>query len=227
MSIEDKFHKLIQTHGQKERDSILEDIYAQMPELAPNSKPVKKRMSLRQKLFISMPIVTVGVCAAIVLPCVLINNTPTHEIIEPTFNYVTANDYRVSNVNNIKEYGEKNNITFEYFDWYAFADYDMANVFTKKSNDKFLAISETLFNTQTNEEIRLFITDKVNLVESLQSIINDCDQKSQIDNISILWGLSNNDINGIIERGEYKYIVTLYSSNDENRLFELVNELLN
>lgn len=42
MSIEKKFHKLIQSHGREERDAILADIYARMPELAPKSKPAKK-----------------------------------------------------------------------------------------------------------------------------------------------------------------------------------------
>ena len=148
MSIEDKFHKLIQTHGQKERDSILKDIYAQMPELAPKSKPVKKRMSLRQKLFISMPIVAVGVCAAVVLPCVLIDKNPQTNI-TPTYNYAQGIDFetKTEGALSIKEYNDRNGTNVLFFDWYDMADELVVNNFVSKA-DNILGIEEraVLFN---------------------------------------------------------------------------------
>ncbi len=229
MSIEDKFHKLIQTHGQKERDSILKDIYAQMPELAPKSKPVKKRMSLRQKLFISMPIVAVGVCAAIVLPCVLIDNNPQTSI-PTTYKYVLGVDYetKTENASTIKEYNEKQGAELLYFDWYEAVEEIITVNYVRKNAKEVLSIKENAITLNGEESITLAVV-KNNFELDVYSGYSVCSGTHNIGEVTVKWysATNNNNAMGFFEHNGYRYYITLEWSADENRLFELVNELLN
>ncbi len=224
MSIEKKFHKLIQSHGREERDAILADIYARMPELAPKSKPAKKFAKRNMWFAIGAP-VAAALCLAVILPCVLNDRKPQNIIPLPTFRFVSSDNYVTSSGTSIKEYGESNNISFDYFDWYAHSELDVTTIYTQKSDNSFLGISEVLLNTQTSEELQLFIADAKIVVDVMKPIVEAC-VNVKSDDRSIRWGITSFDTHGMYEKDDYIYFITLIGVKNENRLFELVAELL-
>lgn len=230
MSIEKKFHKLIQSHGREERDAILADIYARMPELAPKSKPAKKFAKRNMWFAIGTP-VAAALCLAVVLPCVLIDDKPQTGFPNASYKYAQGTDYSIKNHDavTINNYNAQYGTDIKMFDLYAYAENVVTVNFVHNKTSEVLGIQEEIIPDGATEKITLAATKQNVYLDSLENAFASCSSLYSIGNTEIKWNNDGNvleELRGVFEYAGYRYYITLEWNNDENRLFELVAELL-
>ena len=230
MSIEKKFHKLIQSHGKEERDAILADIYARMPELAPKSKPAKKFAKRNMWFAIGTP-VAAALCLAVVLPCVLIDDKPQTGFPNASYKYAQGTDYSIKNHDavTINGYNAQYGTDIKMFDFYAYAENVVTVNFVHNKTSEVLGIQEEIIPDGANEKITLAATKQNVYLDSLENAFVNCTETYKINTVEVNWACATDlkeKLLGVFEDSGYRYYITLEWNNDENRLFELVAELL-
>lgn len=224
MSEEKKFRKLIQNHDVENRDKILNELKAACPQYFAAEKTEKRKSSKRKFMAVFLPVGAVAACLAITLPIVLPKKS------EPQSNIRTfsSHDYSIKAYDqNIKEYAQANNKNILYFDWYYNADYCTTDCYEKNDTKEVLGLNENIVNGNTGESV-IFQFTKTNIyIDVLNIIIDNCTYQHITDSVTIKWTISDINLNGVFEYGDYRYFVTLERNTDENRLFELVESLIN
>ena len=94
------------------------------------------------------------------------------------------------------------------------------------SDDEVLGLSEDIYLPQSDELVHLSIT-KTNIYLSVFDInFKSCDKDYAVDNHTVKWAVNEYDALCIFEDTGYRYFIRIEQGQDENRLFELVTELL-
>lgn len=224
MSEEKKFRKLIQNHDVENRDKILNELKAACPQYFAAEKPEKRKSSKRKIAAIFLPVGAIAACLAITLPIVLPKKS------EPQSNIRTfsAHDYSIIDYEqNIKEYAQANKKDILYLDWYDTADFCETKCYQENGTHAVLSLRESIVNSNTGESIELQFTESNVYIDVLNIILDNCTYQHITDSVTIKWTISDINLNGVFEYGDYRYFVTLERNTDENRLFELVESLIN
>jgi len=224
MSEEKKFRKLIQNHDVENRDKILNELKAACPQYFAAEKTEKRKSSKRKFIAVFLPVGAVAACLAITLPIVLPKKS------EPQSNILmfSINDYSIKAYDlSIKEYAQANNKNILYLDWYNSADHYTTDCYSQNGTQAVLGLKEYVVNGNTGESVLLQFTENNIYIDVLKDILDFCDKEYTTDSVTIKWTTNDRDLNGVFEYGDYRYFVTLERNTDENRLFELVESLIN
>ena len=224
MSEEKKFRKLIQNHDVENRDKILNELKAACPQYFAAEKTEKRKSSKRKFMAVFLPVGAVAACLAITLPIVL----PKKNEPESNIRTFSSHDYSIKEYNqNIKEYAQANNKNILYFDWYDSSDYYKTECYEENKTKEVLSLKEYIVHGDTGEAVELQFTDINTIIDVLEDLETHCIYEYVSNTVQIKWAVDDISLNGVFEYGDYRYFVTLERNTDENRLFELVESLIN
>ena len=224
MSEEKKFRKLIQNHDVENRDKILNELKAACPQYFDAEKMEKRKSSKRKFMAVFLPVGAVAACLAITLPIVLPKKN------EPQSNIRTfsSHEYSIKAYDqNIKEYAQANSKNILYFDWYDNADNCTTDCYSENGTQAVLGLKEYVVNGNTGEAVEIQFTDISIYIDVLNEISDICKNEYVVNSVVLKWVVDDINLNGVFEYGDYRYFVTLERNTDENRLFELVESLIN
>lgn len=234
MREERKLNKAIKQDGIDTQSKVLEELKRRYPQYFEQStKPAPKR---KRRVAVISALAAAAVCAAIVVPCAVLlpnsNNSPVSSNSsnsgETEDRYCTQDEYSaVDNVDyTIGEYRANNGLNFLYFDWYETCEDCITGSYISNSDNEVLCIKEKAYLPETDEMVQLSIT-KANVYLSVHdSFINDCNNEQFVNNHAVKWGVNELNAGCIFEDDGYRYFIQIELGQDENRLFELVAELL-
>lgn len=223
MREEDKLYKAIKQDGIDTQSEILEELKRRYPQYVEQSNSQNVSVGKR-KIAIISALATVAVCLAIVLPCVLL--LPNHDDGD-NIRYCAQGEYEKSSVQyTIGEYREQSGLKFLYFDWYEQGEDCSTSFYISNSGDEVLCWEESIYLIQSNEFVQLSITKDNVYLSAFDFNIKSCDEEHVVDNHTVKWAVIGDVALSIFEDNGYRYFIQIEEGQDENRLFELVAELL-
>lgn len=226
MRQERKLEKAIQRDGAQTQSDILEELkrrYPQYTKQESNKQPaIKKR-----RIAVFSSLAAVAACLAIILPCaLLLPNRSPHGGGSDIY-YCSAEEYKViPSKYTLAEYSKKYNGSILYFKWYETVEEPSTNSFVRISDDKILCVQESAYNPETDEVIMISVTKVGVYLDEFDIDIQNCKSKRIVTDTLVKW---NKDIDYsicIFENNGYRYFLQIEAGQDENRLFALVDELL-
>lgn len=229
MREEKKLNKVIMQDGIDTQSEILEELKRRYPQYVEQLD--KKQAQIKKRRFaVIASLATIVACVAIVLPCAVLlpnkDNSGSNSGRE-NIRYCTQDEYSMHDVEfTIGEYRENNNGIFLYFDWYEFCEDRKTVCYISDSDNEVLCIEENMYNPQSDEVIQLSIT-KVNIyLSAFDTTIDWCKSEQLVSNHAVKWTVTEWNAICIFEDSGYRYFIQIKQGQDENRLFELVKELL-
>ncbi|MDE5592638.1 MAG: hypothetical protein K2I75_01755 [Clostridiales bacterium] len=229
MREENKLNKLIKQDGIDTQSDILEELKRRYPQYVEQSG--NKRVTARKRKFAFISaIAAVAVCVAVIVPCVVLlpnRNDGIGSGGKENIRYCTQSEYEKSNVQyTIGEYRENNNLNFLYFDWYDFGDEFNTYCYTSHSDNEVLCLEEQAYLPEKDEFVQLSITKANVYLSTFDSTISNCTNEQTIGNHTVKWRVKGEEATCVFEDDGYRYFIQVKPAEDENRLFELVTELL-
>lgn len=229
MREEDKLNKAIKQDGIDTQSEILEELKRRYPQYVEQSDKKHAPVRKRRFAFISA-IAAAAVCVAVIVPCAVLlpnRDNGAGNGGKENIRYCAHDEYRKDNVEyTLIEYRENKKLNYLYFDWYELCEERRTCCYVSNVNKEVLGLEEQVYLPQLDEVVQLSIT-KVNIyLSTFDSIISNCQSQQSIDNHVVKWGVKGEDAACIFEDNGYRYFIQIKSGQDENRLFELVVELL-
>ena len=229
MREERKLNKAIKQDGIDTQSEILENLKRRYPQYVKQSDtkqtPVKKR-----RFAIISAIASVAVCAAIVVPCAVLlpnRNNGGDNGGKDNIRYCAQGEYEKIEVQyTIGEYRENNDLSFLYFDWYKLGEDCKTFCYTSILDNELLCLAEQAYLPQSDEVVQLSITKSNVYLSEFDTTISNCDSEYTVENHTVKWSITGAEAICIFEDKEYRYFIRIVQGSDENRLFELVAELL-
>lgn len=229
MREERKLNKAIKQDGIDTQSEILENLKHRYPQYVKQSDtkqtPVKKR-----RFAVISAISAVAVCAAIVVPCAVLlpnKNNGGDNGGKDNIRYCTQDEYSIQDFEyTIGEYRENNNLSFLYFDWYEIGEECVTSCYTDNLDNDVLCLEERMYLPEKDEFVQLSITKSNIYLSEFDTTISNCDSEYTVENHTVKWSITGAEAICIFEDKEYRYFIRIVQGNDENRLFELVAELL-
>ena len=225
-----KFDRLARNSGAKERDKLIDGIRSQCSDVCQKRK---RRTLTGGRLTVLLSSCAVAVCAAIILPCVLLlggngGNGGNGDNGGGTDNrYCSAADVETQpSQYTIKQYGEQFNESILYLDWYDVPNVCTTNIITLKETDEQIGIDETIINISTLESVRIQLIKWNFYIDTLDEIAKMCDSNKILDGVKIEWIQAGGDFSAVFVNDSYRYYVTYSGSDDEARFFEIIAEML-
>ncbi len=228
MRVEKKLNKAIKQDGIDTQSEILEELKRRYPQYVKQSDKKQAPVKKRRFAFISA-IAAAAVCVAVIVPCVVLlpRNNGGGIGGKENIRYCTQGEYDKGNVEyTIGEYRETNNLNFLYFDWYEFGEDFRTFCYTSNSDNEVLGLEEQTYLPQSDEFVQLSITKTNVYLDVLDLIIGKCQNEDYVDNHKVAWSVAGEYATCIFENSGYRYFIQIEQGKDENRLFELVAELL-
>ncbi|MDE7164708.1 MAG: hypothetical protein K2O04_04710 [Clostridiales bacterium] len=230
MREEHKLNKAIEQDGVDTQSEILEELKRRYPQYVEQSN--KKQTSARKRgfAFISA-IAAAAVCVAVIVPCAVLlpnRNSGTDNGGKDNIRYCAQTEYRaLYDVEyTIGEYRENNNRNFLYFDWYEFGEDCNTVCYVSKADNEVLCLEENIYLPTSEEFVQISLT-KTNVYLSMFDVVfADCNSEYMVDNHTVKWVVNEAKARCIFEDGGYRYFIQVEPTKDENRLFELVEKLL-
>lgn len=229
MREERKLNKAIKQDGINTQSEILEELKRRYPQYVEQSD--KKQAPARKRIlaFISA-IATVVVCVAIVVPCVVLlpnRNSGAGNGGKDNIRYCTQEEYEKNDADyTIGEYRENHNLHFLYFDWYEVGEDFNTYCYTSNADNEILCLEEQTYLPQSNEFVQLSITRANVYLSEFDQPIKKCKNEHVYKNHLLKWSVNDTASTCILENNGYRYFIQILQGQDENRLFELVAELL-
>ncbi|MDE6618665.1 MAG: hypothetical protein K2K13_06545 [Clostridiales bacterium] len=228
MREEDKINKAIKQNGIDTKSEILEELKRRYPQYVEQSD--KKHSARKRKFAFISAIATIVVCVAVIVPCAVLlpnRNNGTDNGGKENIRYCKQDEYEKRYVQyTIGEYRENNNRYFLYFDWYEFGEEFSTVCYISKADNEVLGLQEQAYLPQSDEVVQLSITKSNIYLSEFDVTILDCKNEQLIDNHKVIWSISVKEATCIFEDNGYRYFIQIEQGQDENRLFELVAELL-
>ena len=228
MREEHKLNKAIKQNGVKTQSEILDELKYRYPQYVEQSG--KSRVNVKKrKTAVIFAFAAAAVCAAIVVPCaVLLSNKNNDNNDGNEDRYCGIDDYRILyDVDyTIEEYREDNNRNFLYFDWYEFGEDCNTVSYISNSDNEVLCLEEDIYLPQTDEFVQLSITKANVYLSAFEPRFESCNKEYTVYNHMIKWSINKDRVLCIFEDSGYRYFIQIKFGQDENRLFELVAELL-
>ncbi|MDE7107115.1 MAG: hypothetical protein K2O39_02210 [Clostridiales bacterium] len=229
MREEHKLNKAIKQDGIETQSEILEELKRRYPQYVEQSDKKQDSVKKRRFAFISA-IATVAVCIAVIVPCAVLlpnRNNGTDNGGKENIRYCKQDEYEKSYVEyTIGEYRKTNNRKFLYFDWYEAGEDFNTSCYTSKVDNEVLCLEEQAYLPQPNIFVQYSITKSNVYLSAFDSTIEHCRMEQNISNHTVKWDVNNSLASCIFEDNGYRYFIQIEQGQDENRLFELVTELL-
>ena len=225
MREENKLNKAIKQDGGDTQSDILVALKRRYPQYAEQSNNPQAFIKKRRVAVISA--LAAAVCVAVIVPCaVLLPNNDNNG--DGNIRYCTQNEYRIlyDVEYTIGEYRESNNKNFLYFDWYEYGEDCNTICYISNSDDELLCLEENIYLPQSNEFVQLSITKYNVFLSAFDSVIANCNSEQSVNNNKVKWAIKEETALCLFEYGGYRYFISIEQGQDENRLFELVAELL-
>lgn len=211
------------------QSEILDELKRRYPQYVEQSDKKQDPVKKRRFAFISAVAAT-AVCVAIIVPCAVLlpkNNNSGNNGENDNIRYCAQGEYtKQQHEYTIFDYRKNNNLNFLYFDWYELSEDCITYCYTSNSNNEVLGLEEQAYLPQSDEFVQLSITKKNVFLEEFDSVLASCQSERTVDNISVKWGVKGANALCLFEDGRYRYFLQIKQGQDENRLFELVTELL-
>ncbi|MDE5562515.1 MAG: hypothetical protein K2J01_03085 [Clostridiales bacterium] len=230
MREEDKLNKMIRQDGINTQSEILEELKRRYPQYVEHSD--KKQATVRKRKFaVILAIAAAAVCVAVIVPCAVLlpnKNNGTDNGGKDNNRYCTQDDYEVTEgvEYTIGEYRENSNLNFLYFDWYELGEECVTVCYTSKSDNEVLCLEERVYLPEKDEFVQLSITRSNVYLSEFATTITNCNREYVVKNHTVNWDINDSIATGIFEDNGYRYFIQVKLVQDENRLFELVAELL-
>lgn len=225
MRAERKLKKAIMRDGIGTQSDMLEELKRKYPQYVERSDENERNKRRKPALIISLA--ATAACAAIIVPCAVLlpnrNGNDDHGKIL----YCTQDEYEAVDVNyTIEQYRQENGLNFLYFDWYEIGEDCTTIGFISKVDSEVLCLSESVFLPQQEEFVQLSITKDIVYLSEFDTTISSCNNEQQVSGHTVKWGTTETEVQCIFEENGYRYFIRVLPGQDENRLFELVGELL-
>ncbi|MCH5148782.1 MAG: hypothetical protein J1G05_05415 [Clostridiales bacterium] len=223
-----KAHKLIEAKN-PERKTALDNRIKNQLNISDETNNGKTAVSFRKpfyktyRFFAGISTALAAVCLAIILPVILNNGTQT-----PVERYCYANDCLEIRIDyTLKEYAERNNVSYLYIDWYDIAD-ELQTILYVSADDHndLIYMREALVNGDTGCNVILSITDLYTNVDILNSIRAECNNINNINGISIHWNYQNIVSKGYFVYGNYRYYIELVYPLTDDSILEIIESML-
>lgn len=226
MREERKLNKAIRQDGIDDQSGILEELKRRYPQYVEQSD-VKKAPVRKRRVAVFSALAAVAVCAAIIVPCAVLLPNNGGNGGNGNIRYCSQDEYSKADVEyTIGEYRENNNKNFLYFDWYELCEERKTICYTSNSDNEVLCLEEQVYLPQSDEFVKLFITKSNVYLSEFDQPIEKCKGQQPVNNHIVKWVANKQETACIFEDGGYRYFIQLFDGQDENRLFELVAELL-
>lgn len=226
MREENKLNKAIKQDGIDTQSEILEELKRRYPQYVEQSD--KKQARKRKFAFISA-IAVAAVCVAIIVPCAVLlpNRNNGSNSGDGTNRYCTQDEYKKDDVDfTIVEYRASHDLNFLYFDWYEFGE-DISTVcYISKSDKEVLGLEEQAYLPKLNAVVQLSITQANVYLSEFDATITNCIREYAVEKHMVKWDINDSVATCVFEDKGYRYFIQVMPTSDENRLFELVAELL-
>ena len=226
MREERKLENAIQRDGEQSKSKVLEEIKRRYPQY--NEQAVNKQTAIKKRrLAVFSTLATVAASLAIILPCALLLPNRNSGGGGSDIYYCSAEEYKViESEYTLKSYNEKNNGNILFFDWYDTAEERVTSCYVRIEDEKILGMQESAYRPETDEFIELSVTKSNVFLDSLDSIIQSCVYEHNVNDFLVKWRVDVDYANCIFENAGYRYFIQIAEGQDENRLFALVEELL-
>ncbi len=226
MRQERKLEKAIQRDGEQSQSDILDELKRRYPQYTKQADS-KQATVKKRRIAVFSSLAAVAACLAIILPCSLLlpNHQPNGGGSE---NYYCAiGQYeKIASEYTLREYSEIHNSNISYFDWYDTAEDCFTECFIRIKSKKTLGIQESAYNPETDEFIELSVTKSNVYLGGLESYFQSCVNEQVVFNCLVRWNVIIDYSICIFEHNGYRYFIKIDGGQDENRLFELVEDLL-
>lgn len=223
MRDERKLNKIIQEQDSENRELILQRLHQNHPEL--DAEPQKKKGAFSwQRLVLAACACCLLICA-VVIPSVYF--TKGGKVTGPTERYCSISEYEAKEFDsNIKQYCQSANKSILYFDWYDKAYSCRTRHYIELATNETLGVYETIAIEEPEYTVSIKAVEKNIRLEGLNNEISMCSFEYKVNNVALKWTNLNDHLTSTFEYGDYRYIVTLFYEQDENKLFDLIAELL-
>lgn len=229
MREEHKLNKAIKQNGVDTQSDILDELKRRYPQYVEELDKKRAPVSRRKKTFV-FALATVAACVAIIVPCAVLlpnHNNGANNGGNESVRYCAQGEYEKSySEYTIGEYRESNNRDFLYFDWYEIGEDRETVCYISNSNNEVLGLEESIYLPETDEFVQFSITKENVFLDEFAPKITSCDKEHTVDDHTVKWSVNIDVALCIFEDGGYRYFIRILPGEDENRLFELVAELL-
>lgn len=216
---EKDIHKLIE-EPTPEKERILQRIRSQIPqteETKATAKPAVKGWKIAAVTMVLLCVITLS----IVLPLTL----------GPKDNgdrYCTDAEYNDEPLQQtLKEYSATNKLMLLCIDWYDNADEILTSRgFIKDNHEDTVYLQESIINSETGEMVTLSITDNKTRVDKFNAF-DTCINDFTVKNHAVKWGNLNSDNTlATFEHNDYTYYLSIDMQNGQERLKEIIADML-
>ena len=185
--------------------------------------PFKKPFYKTYRFFAGISTALVAVCLAIVLPMTLNKGEDG-----PTIHYRNAEDCLESQIEySLKEYSERNNVSYLYIDWYNIAEEIQTKLYFSMDNpDDLIYIQEMLVNGETGSIVFLSITDKYTRLDILEAFEDVCITENVVEGIIVKSGSFGKVDKAYFEYGNYRYFIELSYPLSDDYILEVIEGMI-
>lgn len=229
MREENKLNKAIKQDGIDTQSEILEGLKRRYPQYVEQSD--KKQVPTRKRRFAFISaIAAAAVCVAIIVPCAVLlpnRNNGAETGGKENIRYCAQGEYEQSPMQyTIGEYRKNNNLKFLYFDWYEFGEEFETVCYISNSDNEVLCLEEQVYLPEEGELVKLSITKANTYLSAFDFTLKSCNKEQLVYKHLVKWSVNEEDAACIFVDNGYRYFIQILQGQDENRLFELVTELL-
>ncbi|MDE7406388.1 MAG: hypothetical protein K2M89_05910 [Clostridiales bacterium] len=229
MREEHKLNKAIKQDGIDTQSEILDELKRRYPQYVEQSG--NKQAPARKRIFAFISaIAAAAVCVAVIVPCAVLLPNRNNGVAnggKDNIRYCKQDEYEKKYVEyTILEYRESNNRNYLYFDWYEFGEERETVCYSSNADNEVLCLEERVYLPENDEFVQLSITKSNIYLSELDTTIASCTSEQSVGNNAVKWGIKEGDALCIFEDNGYRYFIKIKQGQDENRLFELVAELL-
>lgn len=225
---EKKFHQLIEDRNSEEKEALRRRVRERL-NIPDETEEIHKKVSAKRSFFkkpyrlVTSLSSAFAICLAIAIPIVLNNGTSA-----PAERYCYAADCVKTEIDySLKEYSERNGLSFLYIDWYDIADEIQTKLYVNVNDDSdIMYFQETIVNGETGSLVVLSITDLHTKVDVFEVFDNICENIEDIASIQVNWSFQNFEGKAYFEYSGYRYFIELSYTFEENSILELVESML-
>ena len=226
MRQERKLEKALQRDGEQAQSDILDELKRRYPQYTKQADS-KQATVKKRRIAVFSSLAAVAACLAIILPCSIIlpNRYPSNG---GNQNYYCSFENYESKISEytLCEYSAKNGSVILYFDWYENVEGLNTVDYVRKVDSEALGVQESAYNPETDEFITLSVTKSNIYLGGFDLDIQNCKNEQVLSNCLVKWHINIDYSICIFEHNGYRYFIKIDGGQDENRLFELVEDLL-
>lgn len=228
MREEQKLNKALQRDGFNTQSDILDNLKRRYPNYVEQSA-TKHRPNKRRHVAVICSLAAIAASVAIIVPCAILlspkgdggNNVVSSD------RYCSRGEYSEEACEySLREYSATCGGAILYFDWYSASEDIITTRYVGNDDKEILCVEEFAYLVEYDEMIYLSVTKSNVYLGMFDSAIEKCDSEQSVDNHIVKWNLNEDEVVGIFEDKGYRYFIRILQGQDENRLFELVAELL-